>query len=142
MRKTSAYTLPKCFNPNRSLDRYSANRYREDNFLSSFILLLASCFSFVLAVARYVFELTTNYLLNNPMKSVQYLMTDLGSKKHCRQTKAETPLICYTKIAKSGVQKVFCALFCQFFTLCPFYNPYMNRGLSQKEGRKGAKEGL
>ena len=27
--------------PNRSLDRYSAIHYREDNFLSSFILLLA-----------------------------------------------------------------------------------------------------
>jgi len=40
--------------------------------------LLASCFSFVLDVARYVFELTTNHLLNNPMKSVQDLMTDLG----------------------------------------------------------------
>ena len=66
------------FNPNRSLDRYSANRYGEDNFLSSFILLLASCFLFVLDVARYAFELTTNYLLNNLVKSVQYLMTDLG----------------------------------------------------------------
>ena len=66
------------FNPNRSLDRYSAARYGEDNFLSSFILLLASCFLFVLDVARYAFELTTNYLLNNLMKSVQYLMTDLG----------------------------------------------------------------
>ena len=31
-------------NPNRSLDHYCAIRYREDNFLSSFILLLASCF--------------------------------------------------------------------------------------------------
>ena len=40
--------------------------------------MLASCFSFVLDVARYVFELTTNHLLNNPMKSVQDLMTDLG----------------------------------------------------------------
>ena len=39
-------------NPNRSLDRYSANRYGEDNFLSSFIFLLASCCSFVLNVAR------------------------------------------------------------------------------------------
>ena len=41
------------FIPNLSLDRYSAARYGEDNFLSSFIFLLASCFSFVLAVARY-----------------------------------------------------------------------------------------
>ena len=65
-------------NPNRSLDRYSANRYGEDNFLSSFIFLLASCCSFVLAVARYAFEQTVNNLLNNQMKSVQNLMTDLG----------------------------------------------------------------
>ena len=71
---------PHCFfNPNRSLDRYSTARYGEDNFLSSFIFLLASCCSFVLAVARYVFELTTNHLLNNLMKSAQDLMTDLGS---------------------------------------------------------------
>ena len=66
-------------NPNRSLDRYSSVHYGEDNFLSSFIFLLASCCSFVLAVARYVFELTTNHLLNNLMKSAQDLMTDLGS---------------------------------------------------------------
>ena len=62
--------------PNRSLDRYSSARYGEDNFLSSFIFLLASCFSFVLAVARYAFELTTNNLLSNQIKSVQDLMTD------------------------------------------------------------------
>ena len=30
--------------PNRSLDRYGSVRYGEDNFLSSFIFLLASCF--------------------------------------------------------------------------------------------------
>ena len=66
------------FYPNRSLDRYSAVRWGEDNFLSSFIFLLASCFSLVLAVARYAFELTANSLLNNPMKSVQDLMTYLG----------------------------------------------------------------
>ncbi len=65
-------------NPNRSLDRYSAIRYREDNFLPSFIFLLASCFLLVLDVARYAFELTNNHLLNNLMKSVQDLMTDLG----------------------------------------------------------------
>ena len=64
--------------PNRSLDRYSAIRYRENNFLTSIIFLLASCFLFVLDVARYAFELTTNHMLNNPMKSVQNLMTDLG----------------------------------------------------------------
>ena len=63
-------------NPNRSLDRYGAISYREYNFLPSFIFLLASCFSFVLAVARYAFELTVNNLLNNLMKSVQALMTD------------------------------------------------------------------
>ena len=65
-------------NPNRSLDRYSAVRYGEDNFLPSFIFLLASCFSFVFVVARYAFELTTNHLLNNQIKSVPNLMTDLG----------------------------------------------------------------
>ena len=65
-------------NPNRSLDRYSAIRYREANFLPSFIFLLASCFLFVLDVAHYAFELTTNHLLNNIMKYVQALMTDLG----------------------------------------------------------------
>ena len=64
------------FNPNRSLDR--SFRYGEDHFLSSFIFLLASSFLFVLDVARYAFELTTNNLLNNPMKSVQDLMTDWG----------------------------------------------------------------
>ena len=64
--------------PNRSLDHYSAVRYGEDNFLSSFIFLLASCFLLGLAVARYAFELTANNLLNNLMKSVQDLMTDWG----------------------------------------------------------------
>ena len=64
-------------NPNRSLDRNSTNRYRKDSVLLSFICLLASCFSFVLDVVRYAFELTVNHLLNNPIKSVQELMTDL-----------------------------------------------------------------
>ena len=63
-------------NPNRLLDCYSTVRNWKDNFLSSFIFLLASCFSFVLAVARYAFEPTVNNLLNNLMKSVQDLMTD------------------------------------------------------------------
>ena len=63
---------------NRSLDRYCAFCYREYNFLPSFIFLSASCCSFVLDVARYAFELTINHLLNNLMKSVQNLMTDLG----------------------------------------------------------------
>ena len=40
--------------------------------------LSCSCFSFVLTVARYAFELTVNNLLNNLMKYVQDLMTDLG----------------------------------------------------------------
>lgn len=70
--------LTKELNPNHSLDRYSATRNWIDNFLSSFIFLLASCLSFVLAVARYAFELTTNNLLNNQIKSVLDLMTDLG----------------------------------------------------------------
>ena len=64
--------------PNRSLDRYCAICYIVYNFLPSFIFLLASCCSFVLAVARYAFELTINHLLNNLMKSVQDLMPDLG----------------------------------------------------------------
>ena len=38
-------------NPNRSLDRYCADRYEEDNFLSAFIFLLSSCFSSLLDVA-------------------------------------------------------------------------------------------
>ena len=63
-----------CFTPNRSLYSYSAICYREDNFLPSFIFLLASCCSFVLDVDRYAFELTTNHKLKNPMKSVQNLM--------------------------------------------------------------------
>ena len=63
---------------NRSLDRYSGIRYREDNFLPSFIFLQASCFSFILDVVRYAFELTTNHLLNNLMKSIQDQMTDWG----------------------------------------------------------------
>ena len=70
-------------NQNLSSDRYSAIRYREDNFLASSICLLASCFllGFILrflAVAHYAFELTNNHLLNKPMKSVQNLMTVLG----------------------------------------------------------------
>ena len=76
---TSSWSVHLFINPNRSLDRYSAIRYRYDNFLPYFIFLLASCFLFVLAVARYAFELTTNHLLNKPMKSVQNLITDLGS---------------------------------------------------------------
>ena len=60
---------------NRSLDSYSAIRYREDDFLPSFIILQASCFSFVLDVVRCTFELTTNHLLNNPTKSIQGQMS-------------------------------------------------------------------
>ncbi len=65
-------------NPNLSLDRYGAEPYGEDNFLSSFIFLLASCFSFVLDVAHYAFKQTKNHLLNNQIKSAQDLMTALG----------------------------------------------------------------
>ena len=68
------------FIPNRSLDRYSTIRNWKDNFLSSFIFLLASCFSFVLAVARYTFELTVNNLLNNLMKSGSGSNNRFGSK--------------------------------------------------------------
>ena len=55
-----ALTLNLCDNitPNRSLDRKSATGNGKDYLLSSFIFLLASCFSLVLAVARYAFELT------------------------------------------------------------------------------------
>ena len=65
-------------NPNWLLDRYSAIHYREDNFLTSSIFLLAFCFLLVLDVVRYTFELTTNHLLNNQIKTVQNLMSDLG----------------------------------------------------------------
>ena len=65
-------------NPNRSLDRYHTVRYGENNFLSSFIFLLASCCSFVLDVARYAFELTTNHLLNNLMKILFRSNDDFG----------------------------------------------------------------
>ena len=65
-------------NPNRSLDRYCAICCREYNFLPSFIFLLASCCPFVLDVTHYAFELTNNHLLNNPLKSVRELMTELG----------------------------------------------------------------
>ena len=74
-KRVSAYFVTLQIAKNRSLGRYSAIRYREDNFLPSFIFLLASCFSFVLAVAC---ELTTNHLLTKSMKSAQDLMTDLG----------------------------------------------------------------
>ena len=40
--------------------------------------LLTSCFLFVLDVARYAFKLITKHLLNNQIKTVQNLMTDLG----------------------------------------------------------------
>jgi len=52
--------------------------------------LLASCFSVVLDVARYAIEQTRNKLLNNQIKSVQDLMTDLGS------TRTEAVLGCKT----------------------------------------------
>ena len=64
--------------PNRSLDRKNAIGNENPYFLSSFIFLLASCFSFVFAVACYTFKPTINHLLNNLMKAVQNLMTDLG----------------------------------------------------------------
>ena len=64
--------------PNRSLDRKNAIGNEKPYFLSFCIFLLASCCSFALAVARYAFEFTINHLLNNLMKAVQNLMTDLG----------------------------------------------------------------
>ena len=67
-----------CLNPNRSLDRKSTTGNGEYYFLTSFVFLLASCLSFVLAVARYTFEPAINHLFNNQTKSVQDLMTDLG----------------------------------------------------------------
>jgi len=39
---------------------------------------LASCFPFVLDIVRYAIEQTVNKQLNNPIKSVQNLMSDLG----------------------------------------------------------------
>ncbi len=59
---------------------YNASGNGKDDFLSSFIFLLASYFSFVLNLARYAFELTTNHLLNNPKKYAQDIMTDLDSR--------------------------------------------------------------
>gem|GEM_PF-4916906 len=50
----------RCINPNRLLGRYSAEHYGEDNFLTSFIFLLATCFLLFLDVARHAFKLTTN----------------------------------------------------------------------------------
>jgi len=64
-----AVQLFSSLNPNRLLDRYSAERNGADSFLISFIFLLASCFSFVLDLARYAFELTTNHLLNYQVSS-------------------------------------------------------------------------
>ena len=66
--------------PQSVIRPYNASGNGKDDFLSSFIFLLASCFSFVFNLARYAFELTTNHLLNNPMKNVQDIMTDLGSR--------------------------------------------------------------
>ena len=40
--------------------------------------LLATCFLFVHNVARCAFKLITKLLLNNQIKTVQNLMTDLG----------------------------------------------------------------
>ncbi len=60
------------------LERCNAVRYGENNCLSSFIFLLAYCFSFVLTIVRYAFALMVNHLLNTLMKSVQNLMTDWG----------------------------------------------------------------
>ena len=100
-------------NPNRSLDRYSTIRNWKDNFLSSFIFLLASCFSFVLAVARYAFELTVNNLLNNLMKSVQNLTTDWG----------------WT------IQQNYCITFCPFWiTICPGWGWRTRRPERSKNG--------
>lgn len=51
--KSNVRTLSHWLSTNQSLHRYRANRYEEDNFLSSFFFLLTSCFSFVLYVAHY-----------------------------------------------------------------------------------------
>ena len=97
-----------CFTPNRSLYRYSAICYREDNFLPSFIFLLASCCSFVLDVARYAFELTTNHLLNNLMKSVQNLMTDLGL--HTTKIRISAELLRFLLLQSLDIHSFFVAL--------------------------------
>ncbi len=75
LRSVACFT---CINPNRLLGRYSAEHYGEDNFLTSFICLLASCFLLFLDVACHAFKLTTNRQLNHPMKSVLGLMTNWG----------------------------------------------------------------
>jgi len=54
------------------LERHSPKECR------SFFFLLASCFLFVHNVARCAFKLITKHLLNNQIKTVQNLMTDLG----------------------------------------------------------------
>ena len=80
-----AVQLFSSLNPNRSLDRYSAERNGEDNFLSSFIFLLASYLSLVLDIVHYAFELSVCRFLYNRIKSVEKVSTfwRLGeTKKH------------------------------------------------------------
>ena len=80
-----AVQLFSSLNPNRSLDRYSAERNGEDNFLSSFIFLLASSLSLVLDIVHYAFELLVCCFLYNRIKSVEKVSTfwRLGeTKKH------------------------------------------------------------
>ena len=51
------------FNPNWSLERYSAERNGADNFLSYFIFLLASYVSLVLVLVYNTKVSTTSYML-------------------------------------------------------------------------------
>jgi hypothetical protein len=70
--------LGRSFIPNRSLDRKTAFGYGKDDFPTSFIALLASCCSLVLNVVHYAIEQTKKKWLNNPIKSVQNRISNLG----------------------------------------------------------------
>ena len=65
-------------NPNRSLDRLPVILVFSIASCSSFVCLSASCLSYSLDVARYVFKNKAGNMLNNQTKSAQALTTDLG----------------------------------------------------------------
>ena len=73
---TSAQSL--FLNPNRSLDRLPVILVFSIASCSSFVCLSASCLSYSLDVARYVFKNKAGNMLNNQTKSAQALTTDLG----------------------------------------------------------------
>ena len=144
-----AFAVEEELNPNRSLDRYCGICYRKYNFLPSFIFLLASCCSFVLDVARYAFELTINHLLNNLMKSVQDLRTDLGWNE---RASGENALKVYTaispqreKISQKSEEKSYvylefasCALRNRGVSLYKMLSP--TKAVRSNEGAQSAKD--